>query len=164
MRFLLLIAALASTSASANKEGFIFTYGKSQLTGDLNMDIGKTGSYSYGINYTWRDGAIFGVQYTPDALSLHGNDPWSERSVSSSVTSLFIGHETDNSFRITGGLSLTESTVDQFFNYREEGHLGFNFGLEYVLADFLSMGARWESMDVSGMGGGNFSINFGLKL
>jgi len=157
-------ALLCPTSALADKSGLMLTYGNTELDGDLPSYGASESSFSLGTNYTTEDGGIFGIEFVPDSFSLHGYENWADRSIGSDLVSIFVGFEFDVGLRLTGGLTVTNSTLDYFFHSVEESHVGFNGGVGFIIANFLAIEYRIATTEVSGVSGSVSSLNFGVKF
>lgn len=165
--FLFSTAAVAMDSVvQRDKSGHTVHVGISTMRGDLS-NVAENSLFSFGYDYTTKDGAIFGGYYLPELLSKSTYVFGLGASIESNVLGLYSGYQFDNNFRLTGGLSFTYSQAIFSSNYAsvisDETNISFLVGADYLFEQFL-VGARISSHDVAGIDGTTFGINIGYKF
>lgn len=160
-------AAVAMDSVvQSDKSGHTVHVGISTMRGDLS-NVAENGLFSFGYDYTTKDGVIFGGYYMPELLSKSASIFGMGATIESTVLGLYSGYQFDNNFRFTGGLNFTYSQAIFSSRYAtvftDETNMSFLVGADYLFKQFL-VGARISSHDVSGIDGTTFGINIGYKF
>ncbi len=183
---ILALLLLLSTSVFANddstmccyysKEGSTVYVGVSAVTGNLS-DISMNTVLNLGYDYTFSQGAILGIYYTPKLIShsAHLTDTSATGAatiaMNSRVLGIYAGYEFDNYVRLTGGLTFTNTEISAMMintsstlsGSHNETNVGINAGIGYLYHNFL-IESRLSTHDVGGVKGSTFNFNAGYKF
>lgn len=150
-----------------DKSGHTIHVGFSKLSGDLS-DVADDSSFSFGYDYTTKNGVIFGGYYVPELLSVSASYAGIGAAVESSVLGAYSGYQFDNDFRLTAGLSFThsEAAIATYYTSAsdDETNIGLMLGGDYLINKKILIGGRLSTHDVGGVDGVSFGLNAGYKF
>jgi len=186
MKLSIIALAVMATSSAAmadinlpkqDKSGVGVHAGFSVLSGDIGTiaaNYGDSTGLSLGLEYTTKNGIIFGLMHTPELASAKDTyyyySSYSETAAFEvSTTSVYVGYETDKGLRITGGL--TKATLDaKLYNNIGDSVSGSddsiapNFGIGYQFKNGIYADGRIAFMDLVGVSNTQGTASIGYKF
>lgn len=150
-----------------DKSGHTIYVGISKMSGDLSR-IGDDTAFSFGYDYTTKNGIIIGGYYTPKLLSASSSYSGISSTLDSKVLGVYSGYQFNNNFRFTTGFSFTDTkatiATSSLSASDSENNVGFMLGADYLFNNQLIVGARISTHDVGSVNGTTIGINVGYKF